>query len=104
MKFCYCPDCKDLQPTAWYRRKACKLCGTGCRIISVPIYYFGVMMYALSALGAFLLGAELFRYDLGLGDLRLYLMFGSLILAMIFAALESGRAYDIARKRLGGDL
>lgn len=104
MKFCYCPECKELQPTAWYRRKDCRRCGGKSRIITVPIYYFGMAMYALSAFGAFLVAAELFRYDLGLGDLRLYLMFGSLIAAMVFAALESGRAYDIARKRLGNDL
>lgn len=104
MKFCYCPECKELQPTAWYRRKDCRRCGGKSRIITVPIYYFGMAMYALSAVGAFLVAAELFRYDLGLGDLRLYLMFGSLIAAMVFAALESGRAYDIARKRLGNDL
>jgi len=72
--------------------------------MSVPIYYYGMAMYALSAVGAFLLGAELLRYDLGLGDLRIYLMFGSLIMAMVFAGLESARAYEIARKRLGNDL
>lgn len=104
MKFCYCPECKDLQPTAWYRRKYCRTCAGECRIMSVPIYYYGVAMYALSAVGAFLVGAELLRYDLGLGNLRLWLMFGSLILAMVFAGLESARAYEIARKRLGNDL
>jgi len=72
--------------------------------MSVPIYYYGMAMYALSAVGAFLLGAELLRYDLGLGDLRIYLMFGSLIMAMVFAGLESARAYERARKRLGNDL
>lgn len=101
MKFCYCPECKDLQPTAWYRRKVCKRCGGECRIISVPIYYYGMAMYALSAVGAILVGAEIIRYDLGLGDLRLYLMFGSLILAMIFAGLESARALEIAEKQVG---
>jgi hypothetical protein len=101
MKFCYCPDCKDLQPTAWYRRKECRLCGGKCRIISVPLYFYGVAMYALSAVGAFLVGAEILRYDLGLGDLRLYLMFGSLILAMIFASLETARAVEIAQKKVG---
>jgi len=101
MKFCYCPDCKDLQPTAWYRRKECKLCGGECRIVSVPMYYYGAAMYALSAVGAFLVGAEILEYDLGLGTLRFYLMFGSLILAMIFAGLETARANEKAQEKVG---
>jgi len=101
MKFCYCPDCKDLTPTAWYRRKECRLCGGKCRIITVPIYYYGAAMYALSAVGAFLVGAEIIRYDLGLGELRLSVMFGSLILGLVFAGLESARAVEIAQRQVG---
>ena len=101
MKFCYCPDCETLEPTAWYRRKTCRLCGKDCRIITVKMSFYGAAMYVLSAIGAALLGAELLEYDLGLGTMRLYLMFGSLILAMVFAGLETARASDIAQQRVG---
>ncbi len=101
MKFCYCPDCETLEPSAWYRRKACRLCGKDCRMITVKMSLYGAAMYVLSVIGAALLGAELLEYDLGLGTLRLYLMFGSLILAMVFAGLETARAIDIAKERVG---
>ncbi|HOO04746.1 MAG TPA: hypothetical protein PLJ11_08505 [Methanomassiliicoccales archaeon] len=104
MKFCYCPDCKDLGPTAWYRRKECKLCGKDCQIITVPISAYGVTMYALSAIGAALVVCEVFAIDLGLGTWRLYLMFGSLILAMVFSGLETGRAIEVAKERVGRTL
>jgi len=101
MKFCYCPDCKELEPTAWYRRKECKLCGKRCRIITIPISMYGVAMYALSAVGAVLVAAEILKYDMGLGEWRIYLMFGSLILAMVFSGLEMARARRLAEERLG---
>ena len=101
MKFCYCPDCKELKPTSWYRRKHCALCGRECRIITIPISFYGYLMYALSAVGAAFLALEIMGEDLGLGDLRLYILFGSLILAMVLSAVETERATRMAKGRLG---
>jgi hypothetical protein len=101
MKFCYCPDCKELRPTSWFRRKTCLLCGRDCRIISIPISIYGYAMYALSAVGAAFLALELLEEDLGLGTWRLYILFGSLIAAMVLAAMETERASELAAQRVG---
>jgi len=62
---------------------------------------YGALMYALSAIGAVLVVAEVFEQDLGLGTFRLYLMFGSLLLAMMFAGVETARSSRIAEQRVG---
>jgi hypothetical protein len=101
MKFCYCPECKDLRPTSWYRRKNCMLCGKECRIVTIPMSIYGYLMYALSAVAAILVAMEIMEVDLGIGETRIYIIFGSLLLAFVFSFLEINRATQIAQERIG---
>jgi len=101
MKFCYCPDCKSLRPTSWYRRKECMKCGKDCRIITIPVSIYGYLMYIFSGVGTAFLVLEIMEEDLGLGTLRLYVLFGSLILALVLSGIETGRATELAEKRVG---
>lgn len=100
MKFYYCPQCKDLRPRSWYHYGKCLLCGERCVVIVVPVSLFGYLMYGLSALAAVFVVLELLGEDLGLGDIRLYLMFGSIILALVFSFLELNRATTLAQERV----
>ena len=101
MKFCYCPECKSLRPTSWYRRKECAICGQDCRVITVPISIYGYLMYTFSGVGAIFLVLEILEEDLGLGTVRLYILFGSLILALVLSGIETGRATELAERKVG---
>jgi len=61
---------------------------------------FGYLMYVFSAIGAVFVASELMNLDLGLGEGRLYIMFGSIVLAMIFTFLELGRSTELARAKV----
>ncbi|MCG7845147.1 MAG: hypothetical protein MIO90_06940 [Methanomassiliicoccales archaeon] len=101
MKFCYCTECKDLRPKSWYRGSECVICGGKCTIITIPMSIFGYLMYVLSAIGAIFVFFELMDTKLGIGDLRLYIMFGSIVLALLFSFLEMDRCTKLAGKRVG---
>ncbi|HUT26507.1 MAG TPA: hypothetical protein VMW85_00460 [Methanomassiliicoccales archaeon] len=101
MKFCYCGQCKDLRPRSWYHHGDCLLCGNECAIIVVPMSIFGYLMYIFSAIGAIFVVLELINEDVGLGEGRLYIMFGSLVLAMVFTFLEQERSTKLAREKVG---
>ncbi len=101
MKFYYCPECKDLRPKSWYNRGKCLLCGRECTTVVIPMSIYGYLMYALSTVGATMLAFELMGTDLGLGESRLYIMFGALILALIFSFLELERTTWQAKEKIG---
>ncbi|TFG56259.1 MAG: hypothetical protein E4H30_04895 [Methanomassiliicoccus sp.] len=101
MKFCYCGQCKDLRPRSWYHHGDCLLCGNECAVIVIPMSISGYLMYVFSAIGAVFVASELMNLDLGLGEGRLYIMFGSIILAMVFSFLELERSTKLARAKVG---
>jgi hypothetical protein len=101
VKFCYCPECKDLRPRSWYGGSKCVICREKCSIIVIPMSIYGYLMYFLSAIGAIFVFFEFMDTELGIGDLRLYIMFGSIVLALVFSFLEIDRATKLAKKRVG---
>ena len=100
MKFFYCLHCKELRPRSWYHFGKCLICGERCAVIVVPISVFGYLMYGLSIVGAVFVVLELIGEDLGLGGLRLYILFGSIILALVFYFLELDRATVLAQEKV----
>lgn len=101
MKFCYCEECKDLRPKTWYRHSNCLICGQKCATIAIPMSIYGYLMYALSAIAAAFVYLEITDTDVGIGDLQVYIMFGSVLLALVFSLLETSRAIRLAKERLG---
>lgn len=101
MKFTYCPECKDLRPRSWHNWGTCSLCGSKSRIIAIPLSIYGYLTYVLSAIGAVFVALEVTETDVGLGQYRLYIMFGSLIAAMIFYYIELNRTTELAMQRVG---
>lgn len=101
MKFIYCPECKELRPKSWYHYGDCMLCGKKSMTIKIPMSIYGYLMYAFSAVGLIFVIYEFLGIRTGLGDLRLYLMFGSLILAMIFSYIETERSAKLAAQKVG---
>ena len=101
MKFTYCPECKDLRPRSWHNWSTCSLCGAKSRIIAIPLSIYGYLSYALSAIGAVFVALEVTETDVGLGQYRLYIMFGSLISAMVFYYIELNRTTELAMQRVG---
>lgn len=101
VKFCYCAECKDLRPMSWYRHSNCLICGDKCATFVIPMSIYGYLMYLLSAIAAVFVYLEMTDADVGIGDLRVYLMFGSVLLALVFSLLETNRATRLAKERMG---
>ncbi|MCX6651561.1 MAG: hypothetical protein NT131_07910 [Methanomassiliicoccales archaeon] len=101
MKFTYCPDCLDLRPRSWHNFNSCAICGQKSRIIAIPMSIYGYLTCVLSVVGAVFVVLEMIGTDIGLGDYRLYVMFGSLILAMVFYYIELNRTTQLAIKMVG---
>jgi hypothetical protein len=101
VKFCYCADCKELRPRSWYHRGDCLLCGKECKTIVIPMSIYGYLMYILSVVGAVFVVVRFGEVDIGLGDIDVYIMFGSIILALLFSSMELGRATRMAKERVG---
>jgi hypothetical protein len=101
VKFCYCPECKDLRPMSWYRHRNCLLCGQKSIIIAIPMFIYGYLMYGLSAIGAAFVYFEMTETDIGIGDTQVYVMFGSIILALVFSFLELDRSTRLAKEKVG---
>jgi hypothetical protein len=99
MKFQYCRNCKTIQKRSWYSFFSCRQCGAEPVILYVKTGVAGYVAYAASLIAMVLVVANILDYDLGLGDLHLYLMFGILILAMVCMFYEIGREEDIAREK-----
>ena len=86
---------------SWYRHRNCLICGQKCAIIAIPMFIYGYLMYGLSAIGAVFVYFEITKTDIGIGDLQVYVMFGSIILSLVFSFLELNRSIRLAKERVG---
>jgi len=86
---------------SWYRHSNCLICGEKCATIVIPMGVYGYLTYILSAIGAIFVYLEMTDTDIGIGDLRLYLMFGTILSALVFSFLERDRTTRLAREKVG---
>jgi hypothetical protein len=100
MKFQYCRTCKTLQKRSWYSFFSCRSCGAKPVIIYIRTGIVGYTAYAATFIAAFLVAANIIEFDLGLGDMHIYLMFGLLIAAMVCMFYEIGREDGLAREKI----
>jgi hypothetical protein len=101
VKFIYCPECKELRPKSWYHYGDCIICGKKSVTINIPMSIFGYLMYVFSAVGIIFVVYELAGIRTGLGDLRLFIMFGAIIAALVFSYIETDRATGLAVEKAG---
>jgi hypothetical protein len=103
VKFCYCPECKELHPRNWHSRGTCEVCRGSCAIISVPTSFVGYLMYIFSIFALALIALELFGVRWALSDLDIPLIFGAIIAGFVCSFIEIGRgtrlAYDQIRNK-----
>ncbi|MFA5313949.1 MAG: hypothetical protein WC375_11665 [Methanomassiliicoccales archaeon] len=100
MKFQYCRNCKTLQKRSWYSFFSCRRCGAEPVVIYIKTGIIGYVAYAATFIAMFLVAAKVIEYDLGLGDLNLYLMFGLLTAAMVCMFYEIGREERLAIEKV----
>jgi hypothetical protein len=100
VKFCYCPDCKELHPKNWYSGRSCERCRGTCAIISVPTSFVGYLMYAFSVLAVVLIVINLLGMDWALSGYSIPLIFAAIIAAFVCAFIEIGRGTDLAYERI----
>ncbi len=110
MKYTYCPPCNRLQKWNWYSRSTCENCGKECVVFDVDRSAFGYLMYALCAKVVVLIVFNASWYTLGLGwasfysagpeDTSTYLIFGLLLLAIIFTFVDLAKTQKKAEERL----
>lgn len=86
---------------SWYRRSNCLICGGKCATVVIPMGIYGYLTYVLSTIGAIFIYLEMTDTDIGMGDLRLYLMFGTILFALVFSFLEMDRTTRLAKERVG---
>jgi hypothetical protein len=100
VKFCYCPECKELHPRNWHSRNTCEICRGTCAIISVPTSFVGYMMYAFSIFAIALIVVELFGIDWPLSSYDIPLIFGAIIAGFVCSYIEIGRGTRLAYERI----
>ena len=103
MKFCYCPECKELHPKNWHSGRSCERCRGTCAVISIPTSFVGYLMYAFSALAVVLILVNLLGIHWALSDYTIPLIFGAIIAGFVCSYVEIGRgtklAYEQIRKK-----
>ena len=100
MKFCYCPECKELHPRNWHSRNTCDRCRGSCAIISVPTSFVGYLMYVFSIFALALIALELLNIRWALSDLDIPLVFGAVIAGFICSYYEIGRGTRLAYEQI----
>ena len=100
MKFCYCPECKELHPKNWYSGRSCERCMGTCAIINVPTSLAGYLMYAFSALAVVLIVMNLLGTKWALSDYSIPLIFAAIIAGFACAFIEIGKGTDLAYERI----
>ena len=100
MKFCYCPECKELHPKNWYSGRSCEVCNSTCAIIAVPTSSAGYLMYFFSILAVGLIVIDLLGTNWVLSDYIIPLIFAVIIAAFVCAYLEIGRGTEKAYERI----
>jgi hypothetical protein len=100
VKFCYCPECKELHPKNWYSGRSCDRCNGTCVIIAVPTSFVGYLMYAFSTLAVVLIVINLLGTRWALSDYIVPLMIGAIISGFVCAFIEIGRGTELAYERV----
>jgi hypothetical protein len=104
VKFCYCPECKELHPKNWYSRSNCERCRGKCTIINVPTSVVGYLMYVFSVLAVVLVAMDFLGTRWALSDYMIPLIFAAIIAGFVCAFVEIGRgteqAYERIRKKI----
>jgi hypothetical protein len=100
VKFCYCPECKELHPKNWYSRGTCERCRGKCAIIDVPTSFVGYLMYIFSGLAAVLIVIEFLGIEWALSDYMVPMIFAAIIIGFICAFFEIGRGTEQAYERI----
>ena len=100
MKFCYCPECKELHPKNWYGGRSCERCNGTCAIINVPTSLAGYLMYVFSALAVALIVMNLLGTKWALSDYSIPLIFAAIIVGFVCAFIEIGRGTELAYERI----
>jgi hypothetical protein len=100
VKFCYCPECKELRPKNWQSGRSCKRCYGTCTIIKVPTSVAGYLMYAFSALAVALVALYLFDEKWAMSDYSIPLIFAAIIASFVCSFIEIGRGTELAYERI----
>lgn len=100
MKFCYCPECKELHPKNWYSGRSCERCDGSCVIIAVPTSYVGYFMYIFSTLAVLLIVLHLLGTRWALSDYNVPLILGALVGGFVCSFIEIGRGTELAYERI----
>ncbi len=100
MKFCYCPECKELHPKNWYSGSSCERCLGSCVIISVPSSLAGYLMYAFSVVAVGLIVLNLLGTEWALSGYSVPLIFLAIIASFVCAFIEIGKGTDRAYERI----
>lgn len=100
MKFCYCPECKELHPKNWYSGRSCDRCKGTCAIIVVHTSFVGYLMYVFSILAVVLIVIDLLGTRWTLSDYIIPLIFGAIIAGLVCSFIEIGRGTKLAYERI----
>jgi hypothetical protein len=100
VKFCYCPDCKDLHPKNWYSGRTCERCRGTCAVIAIPTSVFGYLMYSFTILALVMIGLYLMGNNWALSDLTIPLIFVAIVGSFVCSFIDIGRGTKLAYERI----
>lgn len=100
MKFCYCPDCKELHPKNWYSGRTCERCRGTCAVIVIPTSTIGYLNYFFSILAVVLIGSYLLGTKWALSDFTIPLILVSIVATFVCSFIDIGRATIKAQERI----
>ena len=100
MKFCYCPDCKELYPKNWSSGRTCESCQGTCAIIIIPTSIVGYLMYFFSILAVVLIGIYLLGTKWAWSDFTIPLIFAAIIGSFVCSFIDIGRSTRLAYERI----
>ena len=100
MKFCYCPECKQLHPKNWYSGRTCDICNQDCTIIAIPTSLAGYLMYSFSILAVILIVINLLGSGGAFSGYLVPSIFGAILAAFVCAYVEIGRGTEKAYERI----
>jgi hypothetical protein len=100
VKFCYCPECKELHPKNWYSGRSCERCRETCVLIYVPTSFVGYLMYIFCITAVGLIVLDLAGVKWALSDYIIPLIFGAIIAGFVCAFVEIGRGTELAYERV----
>ena len=100
MKFCYCPDCKELYPKNWSSGRTCESCQGTCAIIIIPTSIVGYLMYSFSILAVVLIGLFMLGTKWALSDFTIPLIFAAIISSFVCSFIDIGRSTSLAYERI----